>query len=240
MPGMEITFGVDEGVTAQFPEAEIRLVAARGLRNDEPWDEVDAKLADLEAKVADGTWQPCTEEDPRIASWREAYRRFGTNPKKFRPSVEALSRRLRRTGSLPRISPAVDAYNFVSVTCGAPAGAFDIGGLSGQIIIRLGRGGDEFTPLGEPDVVEEPREGEVVYALGSTILTRHWNYRDAEATKVRPASREVVFMLERISAQAMGSARLAAAQASLAELIKPHAAEVELSAIPNAPAVPAP
>lgn len=237
---MDVTFGIDASVAAQFPEAEIRLVAAHGLRNAEPWADVDAKLADLETQVAEGTWQPRGDEDPRIASWREAYRRFGTNPKKFRPSVDALSRRLRRTGSLPRISPAVDAYNLVSVTSGAPAGAFDIGGLSGEIIIRLARTGDKFTPLGEPDAVEEPRPGEVVYALGDMILTRHWNYRDADATKVLPGSSDVVFILERISSSAMSSDQLAAAQGALAALIRPHAAEVELKVIQNAPAVPAP
>jgi DNA/RNA-binding domain of Phe-tRNA-synthetase-like protein len=68
------------------------------------------------------------EDDPHVEAWRTAYRAFGTNPKRVRPSVDALRRRLARSGRLPRINPAVDCYNLISVISGVPAGAFDPSG----------------------------------------------------------------------------------------------------------------
>jgi len=143
----------------------------------------------------------------------------------MRPSVDALCRRLVRTGGLPRIGAAVDCYNLVSVSHGFPAGAFDLSRIAGDVAIRFARDGDEFTPLGEPDAVERPRAGEVVYADAAGVLTRHWNHRDAERTKVTPQSRDVVFLLETVDAETFGAA-LAAAARELADLVGPHAGQV--------------
>lgn len=128
-------------------------------------------------------------------------------------------------GRLPRVSGAVDAYNLVSVTHGLPAGAFDLGSLRGDVQIRLGREGDVFSPLGEPDTVESPGHGEVVYADDRSVLTRCWNHRDADRTKVTASSREVVFMLETLNAERYGQA-LADATEQLAGLVTAHASSV--------------
>lgn len=217
------------GVAAAYPDVEIRLVVARGLVNTQPPDVAPfADLAATEARVAAG-WAPHDETGPRIGSWHEAFRAFGTNPRRIRPSADALGRRLARTGRLPRINPAVDAYNLVSVTHGIPAGAFDLDRVPGDVEIRYATDGDRFTPLGEPDVVERPNPGEVVYASGGTVLTRHWNHRDADLTKVTQASRNVVFLLERVSPVAADA--LVAAQTELAELLTPHAEKVELATL---------
>lgn len=152
----------------------------------------------------------------------------------MRPSVDALSRRLTRDGRLPRINPAVDAYNLVSIKHGTPAGAFDLEAISGYVEIRFVRPGDEFVPLGEPDVVEAPSVGEVVYAQGNRVLTRHWNYRDADQTKVTEEAKNVVFIIERVSAPALPDADIATAQDMLAELLAPHADRVVKAMIDSA------
>jgi DNA/RNA-binding domain of Phe-tRNA-synthetase-like protein len=235
---LKTSFTIDQDVLSEFPDAEVRFVAAYGLQNAQPWEDVAKQLQRAEERVASSEWQPFQESDPAIASWHDAYRRFGTNPRKFRPSIDALSRRLNRNGRLPRINSAVDAYNLISVTFGVPAGAFDAAGLSHQVVIRFAQPGDSFTPLGEPDVAEEPNSGEVIYAQESQVLTRHWNYRDSDNTKVTEESRTVVFILERISAVAVSSGQLTEAQSALAELVQPHADHVALAAIDaQAPAI---
>jgi DNA/RNA-binding domain of Phe-tRNA-synthetase-like protein len=137
--------------------------------------------------------------------------------------VEALSRRLARTGALPHINAPVDAYNSVSVRFAVAAGAFDLDAVRGDIALRPAREGDWFTPLGEPDTVEHPRPGEIVYADTVSVLTRHWNYRDAERTKVTSSSRNVMFLLE----SADGPDRLHAAVGALREMLGPHARSVD-------------
>ncbi|MGW7817605.1 hypothetical protein ACWGLF_05600 [Streptomyces puniciscabiei] len=101
-------FRIAPAVAGAFPDTLIALVTATGLRGRESWPHTLTALANLEQQLAD-------ETDPRIEAWHTAYRSFGTNPRRVRPSADALGHRMAKKGSLPRINPAVDSYNAVSV-----------------------------------------------------------------------------------------------------------------------------
>ncbi|MFF5536467.1 B3/4 domain-containing protein [Streptomyces cinerochromogenes] len=210
-------------VADAFPGTLIALVTATGLCGHEPWPHTEAALEELEQRLADGGWRPADETDPRIEAWHAAYRSFGTNPRRVRPSVDALGRRMAKKGGLPRINPAVDSYNSVSVRHGLPAGAFDLDRVTGDVDIRYADGTESFTPLGEPGTVEHPRPGEIVYADTTGVLTRHWNHRDAHRTRVTEDSTRVAFLLETLHADRDGGLLKVAAE-ELQSLLAPHAA----------------
>lgn len=197
---------VSEALCQAFPGLRIAVVVVSGFDGHEPWPEAESGLAALEKAAADGGTLPADEDDPHIAAWYAAYRAFGTNPKRERPSVAALRRRLARTARLPRINAAVDCYNLVSVSHGVPAGAFDLDTVHGDIVVGFAAGHEEFTPLGEPGSTAHPRPGEVIYADQTSVLTRHWNHRDADRTKVTPDSSHIVFLLETTESAAFGRA----------------------------------
>ncbi|MFC3997604.1 B3/4 domain-containing protein [Nocardiopsis sediminis] len=224
MPAVHLALAVADA----FPGTLIALVTAAGLRGREPWPRTADTVKDLEHRVAEGTWHPTDETDPRIASWHTAYRAFGTNPRRIRPSVDALGRRLAKKGSLPRINPAVDAYNAVSVRHGLPAGAFDLGQVTGDVVIRHADGAESFTPLGEPGTVEHPKPGEVVYADAAGVLTRHWNHRDAHRTRVTEDSTRVVFILETVQAE-RDAGLLETAARDLRDLLAAHTEQTAVS-----------
>ncbi|GLV74162.1 B3/B4 domain-containing protein [Streptomyces hygroscopicus] len=216
------SFRIAPAVADAFPDTLIALVTATGIRGHEPWPHTATALTELERQLADGTWRPADETDPRIEAWHTAYRSFGTNPRRVRPSVDALGRRLAKKGTLPRINPAVDSYNAVSVRHGLPAGAFDLDRVTGDVDIRYADGTESFTPLGEPDTVEHPKAGEIIYADTTDVLTRHWNHRDAHRTRVTEDSTHVAFVLETLHATRDGGLLKAAAD-ELAGLLAPHA-----------------
>lgn len=143
-------------------------------------------------------------------------------PRRIRPSVDALGRRLAKKGALPRINPAVDSYNAVSVHHGLPAGAFDLDHVTGDIDIRHADGTESFTPLGEPDTVETPKPGEIIYADTTGVLTRHWNHRDAHRTRVTEDSTHIALVLETLHADRDGDLLKAAAH-ELQGLLALHA-----------------
>jgi DNA/RNA-binding domain of Phe-tRNA-synthetase-like protein len=204
------TLVISGAVREAYPEVLVAVVIAEGLDSAGEWAFPTSALT------------PAGEDDPAIAAWHTVYRRFGTNPRRLRPSVEALSRRLARTGALPSINAPVDAYNWVSVRYVVAVGAFDLDAVRGDVVLREARDGDWFTPLGEPGTVENPKTGEIVYADDLSVLTRHWNYRDAERTKVTSSSRNVMFLLE----SADGASRLDEAVHALREIVAPHATSV--------------
>jgi DNA/RNA-binding domain of Phe-tRNA-synthetase-like protein len=132
---------------------------------------------------------------PLISSWRAMYRSFGTKPSDYRPSAEALLRRTIKLGCLPTINTAVDSYNLVSLRYFIPMGGFDMDKINGDIELRTTEGGEIFTPLG-PGKPETTYSGEIVYADDERILTRRWNYRDCEETKITTDTRDVLIFVD--------------------------------------------
>ncbi|ROQ59795.1 DNA/RNA-binding domain of Phe-tRNA-synthetase-like protein [Streptomyces sp. 840.1] len=220
-------FRIAPAVADAFPDTLIAVVAATGLRGHEPWPDTAAALETLEQQLSAGAWQPADETDPRIEAWHTAYRSFGTNPRRIRPSVDALGRRLAKKGTLPRINPAVDSYNAVSVLHGLPAGAFDLDHVTGDVTIRYADGTETFTPLGEPDTIENPKPGEIIYDDTTGVLTRHWNHRDAHRTRVTEDSGRVAFVLETLHAT-RDSHLLKLAAEELHGLLMLHAAQTRV------------
>ncbi len=179
----------------RYPGANIGVLTANGITvvpGDPGLDGIKNEALFLAEEKIGG--RPVTRH-PFIASWREMYRSFGTKPGDYRPSAEALVRRALKTGGLPTINTAVDAYNAVSVMHLIPMGGFDLDRVVGDITLRFSPGGEEFTPLGS-DKREETYVGEVVYADDERILTRRWNYRDCDETKITEETRSAVLFID--------------------------------------------
>jgi DNA/RNA-binding domain of Phe-tRNA-synthetase-like protein len=179
----------------RYPGVHIGVLVGRGIVNPPAHPRVeDAKrgaVAALSGKLGEGP----ASHHPHLASWREIYRSFGTKAADYRPSAEALARRALREGALPRINAAVDAYNAVSVRHLVPMGGFDLDRVRGDIRLRLSGGGEAFTPLG-PAAPEQTYPGEVVYADDERVLTRRWNFRDCDETKITGATVNVAIFAD--------------------------------------------
>ena len=84
------------------------------------WDEINAFTKELTT-----TTQPDDiKQHPAIAATREVYKRCGKDPSRYRPSAEALRRRLMRGLELYRIDTLVDLINLVSLRTGYSIGGF--------------------------------------------------------------------------------------------------------------------
>ncbi len=182
-------------VIESYPGVHIGVLTALGINNKAIVYGLEAlqMAVILEAKRQIGD-QPPTKH-PHIASWREIYRSFGTKPSDYRPSAEALVRRAIKTGELPKINTAVDIYNIVSVRRIIPMGGFDIDRVQGTIQLRFSEGREFFIPIGASKP-EETLPGEVVYADDSRILTRRWNYRDCDETKITEDTVNLVMFID--------------------------------------------
>jgi DNA/RNA-binding domain of Phe-tRNA-synthetase-like protein len=182
-------------VLESYKEVNIGVLTCKGLkiRDSDPGLELAKSRALREAlrKIGD---EPVTRH-PFVSSWRELYRSFGTKPADYRPSAEALVRRAIKIGGLPVINTAVDAYNTASLRYLIPMGGFDLDRIQGDIYLRFSGGGERFTPLG-PAEAEETYSGEVVYADDERILTRRWNYRDCDETKITTETNNVVMFID--------------------------------------------
>jgi DNA/RNA-binding domain of Phe-tRNA-synthetase-like protein len=139
--------------------------------------------------------QAALNAHPHIIAWRQAYQAFGARPKDHRPTHEALARRVIRGGELTAINPIVDVYLANQAVHLLPHGGYNADALTGDLVLDVSPGGERFEPLGGGDV-EETFPGEVVYRDALRILTRRWNYRDCDATKITHGTRTFLLMIE--------------------------------------------
>ncbi|MDW8517578.1 B3/B4 domain-containing protein [Priestia flexa] len=87
-----------------------------------------------------------------IKEWRCIFKEFGTDPSKYRPSIEALFRRIQKQTYLPTINSAVDLNNFFSLQYEVPLGIYDKSCLNGDISLRLGNEDESYLAINGREV----------------------------------------------------------------------------------------
>jgi DNA/RNA-binding domain of Phe-tRNA-synthetase-like protein len=135
------------------------------------------------------------QSHPRVKIWREAYRSLGVSGKEFPSSIEALLRRPMKGGEPFSINPLVDWYNTISLRHTVPAGGFDLDDIHGTLELRLTCEEDTFLSMDAAEPVSVP-PGEVAYVSDSTVLTRHFVWRQSREGLITPATRSVFLVSE--------------------------------------------
>jgi DNA/RNA-binding domain of Phe-tRNA-synthetase-like protein len=191
---------VDGQVRELFPELCIGIVAASHVDNTRYPDELAAFLRERSESVRRRFTSLDPGLDPRIVSWRQTYAAMGVNPKKHVPTAEAYVARVLKGKPPGRISAAVDAYLASELEFLLPVGGYDLDTLAGDICLCRAGGGEQFNPLGGGPV-ENTEAGEIIYKDAARVLTRRWNYRDAEATKITLQTKRLILCTESVDSR---------------------------------------
>lgn len=86
--------------------------------------------------------------DPVIAGTRSAFKACGKDPSRYRPSSEALTRRVIAGKGLYHVNNVVDCGNLVSLMTGIPVGCYDAAKIEGDLRLSIGREGEEYDGIG--------------------------------------------------------------------------------------------
>ena len=113
--------------------------------NEDLWDEITQFTFRLQATETTDS----IKQQRAIVATREAYRACGKDPSRYRPSAEALRRRLLRGLDLYRIDTLVDLINLVSLRTGYSIGGFDADKIVGkELCLGIGRHEEPFEGIG--------------------------------------------------------------------------------------------
>lgn len=84
-----------------------------------------------------------------IRATREAYKKCGKDPSRYRPSGEALCRRILRGIALYQIDTLVDLINLVSIRFGYSIGGFDSDKFEGDVLtLGIGKADEPYEGIG--------------------------------------------------------------------------------------------
>jgi DNA/RNA-binding domain of Phe-tRNA-synthetase-like protein len=127
----------------------LHLAVIRGLvRNSETsnefWSEMKAEIQQIKNTYSIEQ----INKRPEIAATRKGYKMLGKDPNRYRPSAEALCRRIVREIEIYKVSTLVDIINLVSIRSGFSIGGFDFDKIQGDVVLGVGKNEDEFEAIG--------------------------------------------------------------------------------------------
>lgn len=120
-----------------------------GETTDELWDE----LVRISSRVRDSYAMDMVNKRPAIAATRSAYKACGKEPNRYRPSSEALMRRMVKGLDLYRSLALIDLINLLSVACGHSIGGFDADKIQGNVLtLGVGKEGEPYQAIGRGEL----------------------------------------------------------------------------------------
>jgi DNA/RNA-binding domain of Phe-tRNA-synthetase-like protein len=190
-------FCIEEDVFKIFPMFCRGIVMAAGIDNSRPSPELEALLREEEEKMRGDPGMDLAAH-PRLLAWKEAYRQFGSNPNKFTPSIVFLAKQVKAGKPVRSISPAVDAFNIISIRHVIPCGGDDMNSVEGDVTLGRAVSDETFAPIFKPEEVEHPEPGEIIYVNRRTrrVLCRRWNWRNADFSKLAPETKNVAINVD--------------------------------------------
>lgn len=145
---MEFNIALEEDIKQLLPNFAGAAVYARVENtpiNNELWNLIDNFSEEYRAKFTVESIKELTT----IKETREAYKKCGKDPSRYRPSAEALCRRILRSVPLYQINTLVDLINLVSIKYGYSIGGFDADKIVGtQLNLGIGNKDEPYEGIG--------------------------------------------------------------------------------------------
>ena len=171
----------------------------------------ELKVLKIEAEVdneptSDKLWEEITEvmkwlktefelqelnKRPSIRATRNAYKALGKDPNRYRPSAEALGRRVINDKGIYRLTSLIDIINLISLKTGYSIGGFDADKIQGDtLLLDAGNATDIFNAIGRGNL---NIEGLPVYRdnLGGIGTPTS----DEERTKLTPETKNLLMLV---------------------------------------------
>ena len=129
-----------------------------------------------------------------ILATRNTYKKLGKDPNRYRPSAEALRRRILKNVNLYKINTLVDAINLISLKTGYSIGGFDANHIQGSLELGVGQKDEKFEAIarGFLNIEGLPVYRDSVGGIGTPTS-------DEERTKINPDTNKLLMLLNAYS-----------------------------------------
>ena len=129
-----------------------------------------------------------------ILATRNVYKKLGKDPNRYRPSAEALRRRILKGNELYKINTLVDAINLISLKTGYSVGGFDANLIQGDLELGVGQKDEKFEAIarGFLNIENLPVYRDSIGGIGTPTS-------DEERTKIGLGTNKLLMLLNAYS-----------------------------------------
>ncbi|WP_078552430.1 B3/4 domain-containing protein [Bacillus alkalicellulosilyticus] len=109
---------------------------------------------------------------PSISETRSILKKLGIDTSRYRPSSEALLRRIKKGQLFNPINSAVDLNNFFSIQYQIPLGIYDLDMIEGDVELRLGKENESYLGINGRDNDAEHKliSADAIDPFGSPVV----------------------------------------------------------------------
>lgn len=176
-----------ETVCPSFVGACVEADVENSAYSEELWKLIDEQCEEFRQTLTTDT----VKDISAIAATRRVYKACGKDPSRYRPSSEALIRRVLQGKQLYQIDTLVDLINLASITYGYSIGGFDAEKFSGDTLsLGVGREGEPYEGIGRGmlNIAGLPVYRDAIGGVGTPTS-------DNERTKMGLATRRLVALV---------------------------------------------
>lgn len=181
---------LDDSLKTRIPGVTFGTVTIQGVsvreRDEILWSQIEA----LSQRQASEFVLNSLSEFGQIAAVRGLQKSFGFDPTRYRPSSEALLRRVLKGQGLHQINTAVDVNNLCSLEFLLPMCIYDLRNVQGQVRVRVGEPGEEYPGIGRQvfQAASKVIIADDFGVMGSTVS-------DSERTKVTTETTDILLAI---------------------------------------------
>lgn len=142
-----IKLKIENTIREKCPNLRIATIECKVVNSEYSsalWNEIDLFSEDFKSrfKLED------INKRSAIYATRQAYKVLGKDPNRYRPSAEALCRRILRNIPLYQINTLVDLINLISLHSGYSIAGFDANLIEGDLNLGVGKENESFEAIG--------------------------------------------------------------------------------------------
>lgn len=134
-------------IISQIPHFKLGIIEYKEITVGDSPQMVKGRLQLFQESIYFELENKNLSELPGIQEWRSIFKTFGKDPNRYRPSSEALYRRVQKQNYLSAVQSAIDINNFFSLQYQVPIGIYDSDKLEGQITIEVAKAGEQYLGL---------------------------------------------------------------------------------------------
>ncbi|WP_085537609.1 B3/B4 domain-containing protein [Massilibacteroides vaginae] len=200
---------------------DLHVLIIRAQVKNTPYDtELWQEIARLEQHIRSENKLEGINKIPTIQATRQAYKKLGKDPNRYRPSAEALHRRIHRGLPLYQINTLVDLINLISIKTGYSIGGFDANKIEGDLVLGVGRADELYQGIGRGQLNIEglPVYRDKIGGIGTPTS-------DEERTKIEMNTADLLMLVNAYS----GISGLEDTAAWTIEVLQKYAAATQIS-----------
>jgi DNA/RNA-binding domain of Phe-tRNA-synthetase-like protein len=167
-----INLFIDESISSKIPTFKIGAIHYNNIVISDSPQMLKGRLQFFQETLKVELETKELSEFKGISEWRQVFKTLNMNASRYRPSHEALYRRIKKGQPLPLVHSAVDLNTFFSLEYVIPLGIYDSASIEGDVTFRLGLENEAYDGVNgrENDMSGKLVSADQLGAFGSPIV----------------------------------------------------------------------